>query len=166
MCNVYFISDLHLKHKHICRFSPNRLGVTLDDPDVHDALLLLSIKSRVTKRDVLWILGDVAFTDEGLELLKDLPCKLMLVRGNHDELPTARYLEVFDEVFGLVNKYGFWLSHAPIHPDELRGKKNIHGHVHNAVIPDNRYISVCVEALEGRPISLQELRQQQRLLHG
>lgn len=41
-----------------------------------------------------------------------------------------------NKVYSLVKYKGFWLSHAPIHPEELRGCKNIHGHCHDAVISD------------------------------
>ena len=67
-------------------------------------------------------------------------------------------------MFGLYKYKEFWLSHAPIHPCELRGKRNIHGHVHqNHVMDehhkrDNRYINVCVENTDGAPVSLDKIR--------
>lgn len=163
MSRVLFISDLHIGHKNILNFSgPLRQGTTIEE---HDNWLLGRINAHVTKRDILYILGDLAWTgEEGLERIGQLPGRKFLVRGNHDErFNAADLLGVFDDVFGLVKYKGAWLSHAPIHPDELRGKINIHGHVHNNSIRDGnsgvdpRYINVCVEALEGFPISYQDI---------
>ena len=64
----------------------------------------------------------------------------------------------FDEVYGFHKYKEFWLSHCPIHPQELRGKYNIHGHVHHNNIPDKNYFNVCIEALNGLPIKLDEIR--------
>ena len=61
-------------------------------------------------------------------------------------------IEVFDEVHSLVKYKGTWLSHAPIHQDELRGCVNIHGHTHYHVIDDERYINVCSEHTNYGPI--------------
>lgn len=154
MNEIFFISDLHFDHKNILQFSPNRYGSNIKE---HNEWLIEQWNSVVTKRDVVWVLGDACFSMESIQFFKRMRGQKNLVRGNHDKLSTKTYLEVFNGVFGLVKKNGFWLSHAPIHPLELRGCKNIHGHVHNNPIPDERYINVCVEALNGVPISLTEL---------
>lgn len=161
MSNVFFISDLHLGHKRILEFSPNRGGITVDE---HDEWIVTQWNSVVQKRDLVWVLGDVCFDPEKLYLLSAMKGQKYLVRGNHDKMDFRYYLNHFRDVYGLVKKYGFWLSHAPVHPIELRGKRNIHGHVHNkSVIAedgglDERYINVCVEALNGVPMSLDQLR--------
>ena len=55
------------------------------------------------------------------------------------------------------------MSHAPIHPNELRGRFNLHGHVHQNSITlpdgslDDRYINCCVEMSYGIPQSLDKL---------
>ncbi len=70
-------------------------------------------------------------------------------------------VDVYDKVFSLLSYKGHWLSHAPIHPMELRGKKNIHGHCHpylmtkevyGETVVDDRYINVCVEYVGYTPI--------------
>ena len=157
MSGVFFISDLHLQHKNILKFAGEyRKGETVDQ---HDQWLIDSINSRVEPRDKLFIMGDVAFSLDGLARLEDLLCKnLVLIKGNHDNYPMSEYLKYFTEVHGLMAYKKFWLSHAPIHPCELRGRKNIHGHVHQNTIDDDNYINVCVEKLHGLPVSLDELR--------
>jgi calcineurin-like phosphoesterase family protein len=161
------ISDLHLGHKRILEFSPTRQGPSLDD---HNQWLINQWNKVVSDNDMVWVLGDVAFSQESLDLVRQLKGHKNLVRGNHDKLSTQTYLKYFNNVYGIFNLYhDFWLTHAPIHPNELRGKVNIHGHVHYNSIKtedgklDPRYFNVSVEALNGIPISLTQIREQLQL---
>lgn len=162
MSNIFFISDLHLGHKKILEFSPNRGG---HDEVSHSEWLVNQWNKVVTKHDLVYVLGDVCFNKEHLKYLKMMKGKKNLVLGNHDEFPLSIYQEYFGKIFGITKYKGFWLSHAPVHEQELRGKMNIHGHVHhksitkpNSDVYDVRYINVCVEACdEGKPVSLDEM---------
>lgn len=162
MNKIYFISDLHLGHKKILDFSPGRGGTTTEE---HDEWIIESWNSVVTKRDVVWVLGDVAMGEESLKQVAKLRGQKNLIRGNHDRQALPTYLKYFNNVYGLVKRYGFWMSHCPLHPQELRGKVSVHGHTHQNIIldstgqPDPRYISVCVEALNGIPITLEKLQE-------
>ena len=155
MANVWFCSDLHFGHKGIERFrglneEENRNRIC-DDWD-----------RVVTKRDIVYVLGDVCFTTETLMHIMNRPGEKYLVRGNHDEFPNMMYSHYFKNIYGILKYKEFWLSHAPIHPNELRGKVNLHGHVHYATIEDSRYFNCCPENLwkiKNRSlISLQEIR--------
>ena len=125
MSHVYFIGDLHFGHTGIERFRKK-----FPNEAVHRQFIMDTWTDLVTKRDVVYVLGDAAFTQEGLDDIKTLAGRKILIRGNHDLLPTESYLNVFEEVYGLLAWKGFWLSHAPIHPMELYGRTNIHGHCH------------------------------------
>jgi len=167
MSNVYFISDLHLGHKNILNFAPKlRFGSTVDE---HDDILIERIGSVAnSKRDVLYILGDVAMEVSKLELLNKIPAKKILYRGNHDLFDDGVYRKYFDKIMGIGCYKGHWISHAPIHPFELRGRKNIHGHVHGNSITgicldddaklDPDYINVCVENTAGYPVNFNDIR--------
>ena len=156
--NIWFCSDLHFGHRHIEKFRKHVSSEEDNRTKIKD-----DWNTHVTKRDIVYVLGDACFTRETLEDFKELPGKKYLIRGNHDVLDTSTYLKVFESVYGLYKYKGFWLSHAPIHPNELRGKINLHGHVHYATIDDPRYFNCCVEnlvALYGRSlVSLDEIRQ-------
>lgn len=157
MASVYFISDLHLGHKRILDFSKDQRK----QPDVatHDKWIVDSWNSVVTKRDVIYCLGDIAFSKQGLELCHQLNGIKKAILGNHDGFTIEEYQAAGFIILPSIYRYKeWWLTHCPIHPAELRGKKNIHGHVHNKTIPDNRYINVCVEAVNGKPISIDEIR--------
>ena len=169
MSNVWFGSDWHFGHKNIDKF---RKEVSSEEDN---RLRILEDCKVIKKNDVLYLLGDIAFYEPYIEDIGKINCQKYLVRGNHDQLPTARYLEYFKEVFGVIKYKEFWLSHAPIHPDELRGKRNLHGHVHYHTVckpfhpaydvhqeADPRYFNCCPENLwptvNRSIISLEEIR--------
>ncbi len=167
MANVFFIGDLHFGHKRIKDFLDDKGRSHRYGNDYKENMQIIADRWNevVTKRDRVYVLGDTAFNDEGFDMLKTLKGSKILVRGNHDNYySTEKWLEVFDEVEGIIRYKNYWLTHAPVHPDELRGKKNIHGHVHHNIIrnadgtPDERYVCVCCEVIEHRPISLSQIR--------
>ena len=152
----YIISDLHFHHKNILEYSKGlRGGSTMEE---HDQWLIDQINSKVTKHDLLYILGDICMDRKGLDLVKKIRGNKILVRGNHDIYSTKHYLEYFQEIHGLLSYRGvFWMTHAPIHPESLRGRFNLHGHVHQNSLDDGRYINCCVEMTYGVPQSLDDL---------
>lgn len=159
MANVWFTSDLHFGHNNIHKF---RLEVSNEE---ENRSRIISDWSRlVTKRDDVYVLGDAAFTLDTLYELSKLPGRKFLVRGNHDEFGTETYVQFFDEVYGIKRYKEFWLTHAPIHPEELRGRVNLHGHVHYADIKDSRYYNMSVESLWKRGhsslVSLDQVRKE------
>ena len=159
MTKVWFGSDFHLGQKNISKFRPN-----WNSEKEHREFLIDSWRKIIKPKDTVYILGDFCFTEEAwLKDCLNLPgAYKYLVRGNHDYLNHQWYGNVFDDVYGIVKYKEFWLSHCPIHPEELRGKINLHGHVHNNTINDHRYLNCCVEnlmLLYNRPfISLDEVR--------
>lgn len=152
----WVISDLHLCSKTLVHLqSGQRFGTTSEE---HDAWIKDQWNSVVKKQDLVYVLGDVSMTLEGLDQLKYFKGSKILVRGNHDVYHASKYLEYFQEVHGLIHyRNVFWMSHCPLHPQELRGRFNLHGHVHGNSIPDARYINCCVETNGGVPQSLDDL---------
>lgn len=156
MSKVYFISDLHFGHVNIPKFEGhNRGGVTTVQE--HDDWIIKQWNSVVTKRDLTWVLGDVAFTKQGLAKVSKLNGSKHLILGNHDQFSLELYSQYFNKIHGFMKKGKFWLSHAPVHPNQLRNKYNIQGHVHSNTLEDLRYFNVSVEALNGMPIAYEEL---------
>ena len=155
MSTVRFIGDLHLGHENIAKFSgPQRGGIT--NVDEQDAWIVKRWNSVCTKNDVVWVLGDACMNKDKLPLLKKMKGNKHLILGNHDEFALDVYKPYFNKIHGFVRYKGMWLSHAPIHPDELRGKINIHGHTHNHTMNDRRYLCVSVEQVGGQPLPLEE----------
>jgi|SaaInlV_200m_DNA_6_1039755.scaffolds.fasta_scaffold21515_3 calcineurin-like phosphoesterase family protein len=152
MSRVFFISDLHIGHKNVHTFRTQ-----FSSEAEHREYIVDCWNSKVTKRDKVYVLGDAVFTMEGIATINSLHGSKTLIRGNHDNLDTTAYLKCFDQVEGMVKYKFFWLTHSPMHPVELRGKVNIHGHVHFATINDIRYENVCCENISYTPISYDEL---------
>jgi calcineurin-like phosphoesterase family protein len=151
---VFVIGDLHLGHKKICEFSPERGCKSVEE---HDDWIIKQWNSVVKKQDMTIVLGDVAFTREGLDKVKYLNGTKHLVFGNHDKFQLGCYLKYFGKVHGFYKKAGVWLSHAPIHPMSLRELRNVHGHCHAKPVPnDPRYICVSVEQVM-KPVELKEI---------
>ena len=123
--SVYVASDLHLGH----RFAATSRGfITTED---HDRHIIRKLSIQCGKRDLLWVLGDVAWNEESLSMLSELKCDMKMVRGNHDNLKTDAYLKYFNTVEGFLRYKKIWLSHCPIHPQEIyRCRGNVHGHIH------------------------------------
>lgn len=155
--STFFISDLHLGHRNILKYSPERGGNTVDE---HDAWIVKQWNSVVrSEKDLVWVLGDVCFDRDKLELLREMRGRKKLVRGNHDTFSEERYLEHFENIYGLHKRYDLWLSHAPLHEQSLRGRYNIHGHTHSTSVDHPAYINVSVEVLGGVPMSLEAVRE-------
>lgn len=154
MSKVFFIADTHFGHRNICKYRSQ-----FSSPQEHDELLISNWNKVVIKKKYqVWVLGDMCICNDKYnfdDLIKGLNGTIRIITGNHCYLPAYKNLRIET---GLVKKYGFWLSHCPIHPQELRGHKNIHGHIHDKTIDDDRYICVCPEHIDYKPIELEEIR--------
>lgn len=167
MSRVFFIGDLHFGHKNITQLRPEFKSI-----HDHDEFIISTWNDKVKKNDLVFVLGDVAFTKEGLEKVKELQGRKILLLGNHDEEDIHRYLVFFETVKGLYpykDETGrYWLSHAPIHVQELRGRTNIHGHSHTKYVTkatsdnedwevDDRYYNASCEIVNYEPKTTKEL---------
>lgn len=158
---VYFIADTHFGHSNIIRYRDQFSSI-----EEHDAAIMDNILSVVGKRDSLYILGDAFVGPSSYRQLGELVERvehLHVVMGNHcDERkgsPTVRTLaSVCKSVSGMKRYKNSWLTHAPIHPDELRGKINVHGHVHANVLDDERYVCVSCEAINYKPVNFASIQ--------
>lgn len=153
MSKVFVIGDLHLGHEKIAQ--ARGFGSTRE----HDACLIGNWNEVVrSKRDCVWIFGDVAFSKESLELLADANGYKKLILGNHDRFSMSEYMKYFSKIFGVVRYNGDILTHIPVHEGQFgRYKRNIHGHLHANALDDRRYICVSAERLGLRPVELRSL---------
>lgn len=166
MSTVYFIGDLHLGHRNVAKY---RHG--FESSIEHDEYMKEQIRKCYGKRNILWLLGDTIFHIAHEAFMNEL-CEnfqhVHNVLGNHcTESPMRegiqrRLYSTYNNyhIHGIVSKYGFWLSHAPIHPDELRDKAgNIHGHVHYQTLDDRRYLNTSAESINYTPLTLEQVRE-------
>lgn len=150
--NIFFISDLHFSHARALTFTDNfrAKSMQVSTIDEHDAALIERINQKASKRSILYILGDLG---KNWQLINQMHCEKRLLLGNHDLVEFAEYAKLDNtKIIGCRTYKRHWLTHIPMHPAELYGKRNIHGHVHTKSIPDANYINVSVEMTGGFPI--------------
>lgn len=163
MGEVFVIADLHFGHRKLAEVR----GFTL--VETHDAAICDAWKRVVTKRDVVYVLGDVF--DESL--LSTLPGTKKLAMGNHDLRPMPRYLPHFSQIRSCFEFDGCLLSHIPVHSSQFpRYEMNVHGHTHTGCVTvrcggeicaDHRYVPVSVEHCPGMaPMRLRDVIQARR----
>lgn len=160
--NVTWIwSDLHLGHKKLYTSEidiPERKR--FKDSDEADKYMLEAYLEHVRPGDKVYFLGDVFFGNSGYETLKKMNTgNNYLVMGNHDRYHSKKFSIVFNKIYGVKYLEKAILTHVPIHPRELEFRRNIniHGHTHGEKINDERYINVCVEQTNFKPITLESI---------
>ena len=158
MSTPRFIADLHMGHRNIYKY--RTAFVSTEHNDLYWMYLLPEV---LTKRDSSFFEGDVLFDEKYLPFIKELPGTKILIPGNHctEYIPMKKLCDVFDDVHALLKYKELWLSHAPIHKDELRGKCNVHGHVHTESIMDAEYLNISADSEFTRfmPRTLFEVRE-------
>jgi len=159
MNDTFFISDTHFGQYNYKKFVPWIVQMTHEE---YIEQVITRWNSVVKNGDTVWVLGDVACNVQGLITFERLNGQKHLIKGNHDIKCTLSYLRFFNSIHGIIKKHGYWLSHCPIHPAELRGLLNIHGHVHQNELIDPNYIYVGADKLQGYPISLDEINRKYR----
>lgn len=133
MARVFFTSDLHFGHTNLC------LGLRQMSPVESDRLIIDNWNKVVTKRDVVYVLGDITMENQNIipEYIKQLNGRIIIVGGNHDNRQCCDvYRKLGISVMGTLEYKGFVCTHIPVHPLELEkeGRQlyrgNIHGHIH------------------------------------
>ena len=134
------------------------------DEFYHDETIIKNWNSVVHKRDKVFILGDITMENSKWYFrLDELNGSKVVILGNHDRPhDVPELLKYVDKVAGMIKYKGHWLTHAPIHPSELRGHRNIHGHIHGNYIMDGnrrdkRYINACLDVHDYTPVLFTEL---------
>lgn len=138
MSNVRFIGCLHFGHEKIAKMRGFK------DSFDHDRHLISMWNKTVSKRDLTFILGDVTMEDPDYYCyLNQMNGRKIVVMGNHDlHRDVRQLLKHVESVAGMIKYKGFFLTHAPIHPNDLgRCKGNIHAHIH-----ENKLIEVMAES--------------------
>jgi calcineurin-like phosphoesterase family protein len=157
--NIWLTSDTHFNHANIIRYCDRPFV----DPQEMNEKLIENWNSVVKHNDHVYHLGDVYMGDkENIhKVLSRLNGKKRLILGNHDEVKDGVLVKYFEKI--MVWRYfkgeRLLLTHVPVHPSNLvggEGTRNAHGHIHEKMIPDERYINLCVEHTNYTPVPLEE----------
>jgi len=124
--------------------------------------------ARVKPQDKIWHLGDVAFgatkNHDALDrLLTRLHGQKRMTLGNHDDGRNPLLQKHFEKIqlwngFRRKDHTGFTATHIPLGINQLRdGNYCVHGHIHQNLLADARYINVCVEQTGYAPVHIDDL---------
>ena len=160
--NIYVWSDIHFGHGNIIKYCnrpfPNR--------QLMDQCLIGNYQNVVKHDDIVIFGGDIGFMKEHdvNHILNQLPGYKILVYGNHDFHRDGRVYELaFNErhlcfVIDVEDHdfdYQLLFTHYPLDPTNVPdGCVNVHGHIHNNVVPGERHINMCVEHTGYKPVLL------------
>lgn len=135
MGRIFLISDTHFSHSKIIEYGR---------PKDYEYQIKKHLKLLVDKTDTLIHLGDICIGNDKENsnwFKRELGCKTILVKGNHDGKSYSWYLdngwdfvcrEFVAKYFGKVIVF----SHIPFLYDKERYDLNIHGHLHDRIHRD------------------------------
>ena len=170
MSIVRFISDYHFGHN----FMANLRG--FPSTDSMNEYIINEHNKVVNKKDLTYILGDISMENSSYySLLGKMKGRKIVILGNHFNYKhLSELLKYVEGVSSMIKYKGIFLTHCPIHPQELqyRVSYNIHGHTHENNVKkvifsgrrpnknlqdDTRYINVSCEVIDYKPKTLEEL---------
>lgn len=138
-----FIADLHLGHNNISKHRP-----IFQNTKHNDLYFIKLLYATIRPKDTTYFLGDIIFDEKYLNTIGSLPGKKVLILGNHctERQHISDLVCVFDDIHSSFKLSELILTHVPSHPQELRGKKCVHGHLHNEHVHDQNYVNVSVDS--------------------
>lgn len=170
----FYTADLHLGHHGIIRHCPATRP--FDTVEQMDAAIVASINERVSKQDILYILGDFAITRDKeyvRHLFHGIHGRKVLILGNHDlgkkgpvakhiadlpwDQPPVAALETADEGCRL------YLHHYACRtwPVAHHGSYHLFGHSHGNLPPLGRSRDVGIDCPDMRfgPMTFAEIQE-------
>ena len=170
--SLWFTSDMHFDHDREFIYKPRGFENVQEQNEV----ILENILNSVKEDDELYLLGDIALggpDNDGTRYLKEIPCKIHIIRGNHDTdkrieayagLPNV--VDIVEAMRLNVGKYHFFLCHYPTYTSSLtetsikRCLINLYGHTHQKSnffndIPFMYHVGV--DSHNNKPICLEEI---------
>lgn len=141
---TFYVADLHLHHRTMPRFEAMQetAGHVPETVEERDALIIANWNATVSKRDTVWLLGDIAYAPEAefISLMRRLNGHKHIIMGNHDKTWVRKLndshkgdvVEVQD--YAKISDGGrrVVLSHYPIAfwDGQHNGTYHLYGHVH------------------------------------
>ena len=166
MSDIWLISDTHFNHRNILTFNDdegNPIRPGFANVNEMDEYMIDRWNSVVKDGDIVYHLGDVYFGELG-QLLNRCHGRKRLILGNHDNGKDQNLLRSFGKIqmWRMFPEFGLLLTHVPVHESSLVRKdftmRNVHGHLHQRKIADERYVNVSVEQINYTPVHIEELR--------
>jgi len=166
MTDIWIISDTHWGHSNVLTFRDNDgnliRGSRFSSLKEMDEYMIEQWNSVVKDGDKVYHLGDVYF-DQGHNILHKLKGQKRLILGNHDNGKDQQLQKHFGKInlWRMFKEFDMLLTHVPVHPQSLEYgvKWNIHGHLHQNLINDDRYFNASVEQIDYKPVHIEDVAQ-------
>ncbi len=165
----YYTSDLHFG----CKYIFERTNRPFENVEEMGKTIIDNFNERLSKDDVLIILGDVACRGYNpVKELRAINCKKVLIKGNHDVGPLTHksfrdcFVDIRDYELIRDKDYTIILNHYPLAEWDgyFKGIYHFYGHVHNSNIGSGllmnllpRAINVGVDVNDFKPMTAKEL---------
>lgn len=166
---MFLTSDHHFFHWNILKFTGDdgeRIRPTLpeDDLEAMHECMIEKWNSVVGPNDKVYHLGDIIMSTARRsfdQIMPRLNGVKILIKGNHDNAKLSVYADYFKDVRGehhlkTKDKDMILMTHRPIFLGEHHFRKksvfNVHGHIHQNVLQDPRYVNICVEHWDYTPV--------------
>ncbi len=153
----WITADQHYWHTNVIKYSERPFNTV----EEMNSVLIKRHNECVKRNDKVFMLGDfgLANKEKLREIIQQLNGRLTLIMGNHDKGRSRdTWLSLgFTEVirYPIIINSNLILSHEPILYD-VEPYWNLHGHIHQNMMPSGRYFNMCVEQHDYRPVNLDD----------
>lgn len=170
---TFFTSDHHFHHANILKFKDdegNLIRPGFDDVEHMNQYMIERWNAVVGVHDKVYHLGDIIMRSTAKyfdSIMPHLNGRIVLIKGNHDSAKLSVYTRHFADVRSEIHmktKHNDMVlfTHRPVKlsAQEFATKTvyNVHGHIHQNVIDDLRYINVSVERTNYTPLTWDEIQ--------
>lgn len=158
---VWFTADWHFYHNRILEFHPKRKELFGTNMKEVTEKMIQKWNSRVSKKDTVYILGDLAFGDseQKRKLFQRLNGNKILILGNHDKVADYNtcYFNHITQIKNMTFKKSIFPSlpkdievimcHFPLYRWEHyeKGAIHLHGHCHGSIDSDNKFSNNTID---------------------
>lgn len=166
---TWFTADQHFYHSNILKFTKNNgelLRPNFSNIEEMNEYMIEKWNSVVAVDDKIYHLGDIVMPTSAtkMSIIKRLNGRKVLIKGNHDKAKLSIYAQHFTDIrseahLKTPDNDMVIFTHRPIYlGNDL--KFNIHGHLHQKLIQDYRYLNLCVEWWDYTPVSWDQIVEQ------
>jgi len=154
----YFTGDFHFCDDRLHLYGRELVATNSDEID---NIIIENWNNIIKDNDEIYILGDVAYTEEGLKYISQLNGKKILIKGNYDQQFTQNeLLEYFDDVCDNIiihiDDEEIYLNHYPT--NAKTNMFNLVSHIHGTWKVQRNMINVGVDAWHFQPVSEDMIR--------
>ena len=149
----WFTSDLHFGDPRLNLYGRDLVAKNSDEID---EMIIDNFNNVISKNDIIYMLGDIAYSPDKISLLSRINGEKILIVGNYDEkIPDDVLVKYFREIYPhatiTLGAEKIYLNHYPTNCSEEMF--NVTGHIHGTWKVQRNMINVGVDAWHFMPVS-------------